>query len=50
MDAQEREVQIKELTERLNDLRKVKPSHGGHLIDFRMMEIEDELEKLRRRQ
>ena len=47
MTAQEREKRIEELKQELAELRKVKSSHGGHRIDFQMLEIEDEIAELR---
>ena len=47
MDDSEREKRIQELKHELSELRKVKSSHGGHTIDFKMMEIEDEIAELR---
>jgi hypothetical protein len=48
MSPQERQQRIDELKEELSELRKVRSSHGGHAIDFQMLEIEDQIAELRR--
>lgn len=47
MTPEEREQRLNELKIELSELRKVKSSHGGHAIDFQMLEIEDEIAELR---
>lgn len=47
MSPQERENRIEELKEELSELRKVRSNHGGHAIDFQMLEIEDQIAELR---
>ncbi|MCL4474169.1 MAG: hypothetical protein M1455_09570 [Actinobacteria bacterium] len=47
MTAEERAQRIEQLKSELSELRKVKTSHGGHAIDFQMLEIEDEIAELR---
>ncbi|MEW6020242.1 MAG: hypothetical protein AB1760_19465 [Pseudomonadota bacterium] len=47
MTPDEREKRIEELKQELAELRKVKTNHGGHAIDFQMLEIEDEIAELR---
>ncbi|GBE57564.1 hypothetical protein BMS3Abin01_00484 [bacterium BMS3Abin01] len=47
MTPEEREKRLEELKQELSDLRKVKSSHGGHAIDFQMLEIEDQIAELR---
>ena len=47
MTPEEREQRIKELKQELSELRKVSSHHGAHAIDFRMLEIEDEIAELR---
>ncbi|MBE0429043.1 MAG: hypothetical protein IBX61_04125 [Thermoleophilia bacterium] len=47
MNADERKKRIEELKRELGELRKIKSSHGGHAIDFQMLEIEDEIAELR---
>ena len=47
MTSEERTHRIEELKQELSELRKVKSSHGGHKIDFQMLEIEDEIAELR---
>ena len=47
MTSEERTRRIEELKQELSELRKVKSSHGGHKIDFQMLEIEDEIAELR---
>jgi hypothetical protein len=46
----ERQKRIEELKTELSELRKVRSSHGGHKIDFQMLEIEDEIAELRSQQ
>ena len=50
MTAEERAKRIEELKQELNELRKVKSSHGAHTIDFKMLELEDEIAELRSQQ
>lgn len=50
MNTEERDKRIEELKEELSELRKVRSSHGGHTIDFKMLEIEDEIAELRAQQ
>ena len=47
MSPQERENRINELKQELGELRKVRSNHGGHNIDFQMLEIEDQIAELR---
>ncbi|HDZ59693.1 MAG TPA: hypothetical protein ENH44_02770 [Actinobacteria bacterium] len=47
MTPKEQEKRLEELKQELADLRKVKSSHGGHAIDFQMLEIEDQIAELR---
>lgn len=47
MSADAKEQRLEELKKELGELRKVKSSHGGHKIDFQMLEIEDEIAELR---
>ena len=47
MTTEERNQRIDELKQDLSELRKVKSSHGGHAIDFQMLEIEDQIAELR---
>ncbi len=49
MNAEELRQRIEELKKELGDLRKVRSNHGGHKIDFMMMEIEDEIAELKSR-
>ena len=46
-ESEERDRRIEELKAELSELRRVKTSHGGHTIDFQMLEIEDEIAELR---
>lgn len=50
MSPEERQHKIDELKQELGDLRKVKSNHGGHAIDFQMLEIEDQIAELRSQQ
>ncbi len=50
MTPEERNQRIDELKQDLAELRKVKSSHGGHAIDFQMLEIEDQIAELRQQQ
>lgn len=50
MTDEERAQRIKELKQELSELRKIKSSHGAHTIDFKMLEIEDEIAELRSQQ
>lgn len=50
MDREQVNERIEELKKQLGELRKVKSSHGGHAIDFQMLEIEDEIAELRSQQ
>ncbi|MCL4310327.1 MAG: hypothetical protein M0Z32_01725 [Actinomycetota bacterium] len=47
MTPDERDKRIEELKQQLSELRKVRSNHGGHKIDFMMLEIEDEIAELR---
>jgi hypothetical protein len=47
MTPQDRDSQIEELKQELSELRKVRSNHGGHKIDFLMLEIEDRIADLR---
>jgi len=47
MTQEDREKQIEELKQELSELRKVRSNHGGHAIDFQMLEIEDQIAELR---
>jgi len=44
---EERNNRLEELKQELAELRKVRSSHGGHAIDFQMLEIEDQIAELR---
>lgn len=50
MTSEERNQRIEELKQELSELRKVKSSHGGHKIDFEMLELEDQIAELRQQQ
>lgn len=47
MTPEELHRRIDELKQELAELRKVKSSHGGHAIDFEMLEVEDQIAELR---
>lgn len=49
MDSDQIDQRIADLKKELSELGKVKSSHGGHAIDFRMLEIEDEIAELKER-
>ncbi len=49
MKADELKQRIEDLKRELSELRKVRSNHGGHKIDFMMMEIEDEIAELKGR-
>jgi hypothetical protein len=44
---EERDNRLEELKQELAELRKVRSNHGGHAIDFQMLEIEDQIAELR---
>lgn len=50
MSPEERQQRIEKLKEELGELRKVRSNHGGHAIDFQMLEIEDQIAELRSQQ
>lgn len=47
MTTKEKEQRLEKLKEELSELRKVRTNHGGHAIDFQMLEIEDEIAEMR---
>ncbi len=47
MNPDEIRQHIEDLKRELSELRKVRSNHGGHKIDFMMMEIEDEIAELK---
>ncbi len=47
MNADEITQRIEELKLELSELRKVRSNHGAHTIDFKMLEIEDEIAELK---
>lgn len=50
MSPEERQSRIEQLKEELSELRKVRSNHGGHTIDFQMLEVEDQIAELRSQQ